>query len=81
MESFSCLVAVGGWWGAHIEGRVQLARGASWGPARCACWGASIQLVPPAGGVPEHLQLKILSQFVCVALLTSLKQYNGSEVW
>lgn len=55
LESLGCLVAEGGWWGAHIEGGVQLAWGASWSSAGGACWGASVQLVSAAGGTPEHL--------------------------
>lgn len=65
-------MAVGGRWGAHVEGGVQLARGASWGPARCACWSASIQLVPPAGGASEHLQHKVVTFHLSVLLGASL---------
>lgn len=48
-------MAVGRGWGADVERRVQLARGAAWGPAGRACWGAAVQLVPSTGGAPEHL--------------------------
>lgn len=48
-------MAVGCRWGADVEGGVQLARGAAWGPPGCTCWGGAVQLIPSTGGASEHL--------------------------
>lgn len=59
LESLGCLVAVGCGWSAQVERGVQLAWGASRGPAGCTRWGTSIQLVSPTGGASEQLLWKI----------------------